>query len=141
MFVPVHGSTQAASFAGSTLVIPCHSAGMSPFIGLDLYILNEGMRKAGYYHSDYIAPGVSNDGLSLKEDEGQLTLPAEVFVTPESAPNKLTFIVLRSGVLSGQMRKFGDELIKFVKDNQFLSVVVLSSTMSPVQRERNTNRL
>jgi len=50
MFVPVHGSGfKPEVFSGSTLVIPCHSAGMSPFIGLDLYILNEGMRKAGYY--------------------------------------------------------------------------------------------
>ena len=66
MFVPVHGtSTKSDVFAGSTLIIPCHSAGMSPFVGLDLYILNEGMRKVGFYHSDFIAPGVSNDGLSI----------------------------------------------------------------------------
>ena len=68
MFVPVHGKPSKPDFAGSTLVIPCHSAGMSPFIGLDLYILNEGMHKAGYYKSDFIAPGVSNDGLSTVPD-------------------------------------------------------------------------
>jgi hypothetical protein len=69
MFVPVHGSTGVKpDFNGSTLVLPCHSAGMSPFIGLDLFILNEGMQKAGYYKSDYIAPGVSNDGLSIVPD-------------------------------------------------------------------------
>lgn len=69
MFVPVNGSTgPKPEFSGSTLVIPCHSAGMSPFIGLDLFILNEGMQKAGYYKSDYIAPGVSNDGLSIVPD-------------------------------------------------------------------------
>lgn len=142
MFVQLPGaSTTSSSFAGSTLVIPCHSAGMSPFIGLDLYILNEGMQKIGYYKSDYIAPGVSNDGLSLSAEEGQLTLPAEIFVSSPLASNKLTFLVLRSGVLSGQMRKFGDELSNFIKTNNFASVVVLSSTMSPVQRERNTNRL
>ena len=42
-FVPVFGSSVKPEFSGTTLVIPCHSAGMSPFIGLDLYILNEGM--------------------------------------------------------------------------------------------------
>ena len=142
MLVPIHGSqAPKPDFSGSTLVIPCHSAGMSPFIGLDLYILNEGMQKVGYYKSDYIAPGVSNDGLSLNQDEGHLTLPAEVFVSGPTSGNKLTFLVLRSGVLSGQMRKFGDELVNFIKSNGFSNVVVLSSTMSPVQRERNTNRL
>jgi predicted ATP-grasp superfamily ATP-dependent carboligase len=114
---------------------------MSPFIGLDLYILNEGMRKVGYYHSEYIAPGVSNDGLSVEPDQGTLTLPAEIYVSPEGAANRLTFVVLRSGVLAGQMRKFGDELVAWVKASDFAGVVVLTSTMSPVQRERNTNRL
>jgi len=114
---------------------------MSPFIGLDLYILNEDMHKVGYYKSDYIAPGVSNDGLSLNPNEGNLTLPAEIFVSAPGAANKLTFLVLRSGILSGQMRKFGDELVSFINSNGFSNVVVLSSTMSPVQRERNTNRL
>jgi len=104
MFVPVFGSTTTTAkpeFSGSTLVIPCHSAGMSPFIGLDLYILNEGMQKAGYYKSDYIAPGVSNDGLSVVADQGVLTLPAEIFVSAPGSVNKLTFMVLRSGILSG----------------------------------------
>jgi len=133
MFVPVFGTTTAKpDFSGSTLVIPCHSAGMSPFIGLDLYILNESMQKIGFYHSDYIAPGVSNDGLSVEADQGVLTLPAEIFVSAPGAPNKMTFMVLRSGILSGQMRKFGDELVGFIKANGFSNVVVLTSTMSPV---------
>jgi predicted ATP-grasp superfamily ATP-dependent carboligase len=105
---------------------------MSPFIGLDLYILNENMQKVGYYKSDYITPGVSNDGLSLSSDEGQLTLPAEIFVSSPSSTNKLTFLVLRSGVLSGMMRKFGDELSNFIKTSGFTNVIILTSTMSPV---------
>lgn len=70
MFVPNYGTQTKPQevFEGSTLVIPCHSAGMSPFIGLDLYILNENMQKVGFYKSDYIVPGVSNDGLSLTAD-------------------------------------------------------------------------
>jgi len=105
---------------------------MSPFIGLDLYILNEGMQKVGYYKSDFVAPGVSNDGLSVVADQGTLTLPAEIYVSAPGAPNKLTFLILRSGILSGQMRKFGDELVHFISSNGFSNVVVLSSTMSPV---------
>jgi predicted ATP-grasp superfamily ATP-dependent carboligase len=140
-FVPVFGSSVKPEFAGSTLVIPCHSAGMSPFIGLDLYILNEGMQKVGYYKSDFIAPGVSNDGLSVVADQGVLTLPAELYVSGPGQANKLTFLVLRSGILSGQMRKFGDELVSWINSNGFSNVIVLTSTISPVQRERNTNRL
>ena len=72
-------------------MIPCHSAGLSPFIGLDLFILNEGMVKIGYYKSDYIAAGLSNDGLSVSDGEGNLTLPAEVY---HSASHKLTFLII-----------------------------------------------
>lgn len=74
---------------------------MSPFIGLDLYILNEGMKKVGFYKSDFIAPGVSNDGLSITQDEGNLTLPAEIFVSSPTSSQKYTFLVIRSGVLTG----------------------------------------
>lgn len=62
-------------------------------------------------------------------------------MSPQGATNKLTFLVLRSGVLSGQMRKFGDELCAFIKNGGFSNVVILTSTISPVSRERNTNRL
>lgn len=126
------------SLAGSTLVIPCVAAGMGPSIGLDLFILNEGLVKLGYYKSEYIAPGLSNDGLSLVEGQGALTLPAEVYY---SAERKVTALVVRSGVLGGRERAFGKELKQFVKSNGFSRVVIFSSTMSPVSRERDTNRL
>jgi hypothetical protein len=110
---PFGTTTPLPNLSGSTLVIPCHSAGMSPFIGLDLFILNEGLVKIGYYKSENIAPGLSNDGLSLVEGgEGSLTLPAEVY---HSAERKLTFLIIRSGVSSGKQRLFGKELIQFVK--------------------------
>jgi predicted ATP-grasp superfamily ATP-dependent carboligase len=88
-------------------VIPCHSAGLSPFIALDLFILNEGMEKIGYYKSNYIAMGLSNDGLSVNEGEGNIILPAEVY---HSAARKLTFLIIRSGVYQGKKRLFGKEL-------------------------------
>ena len=135
---PFGTQTPLPSLAGTTLVIPCVGAGMSPSIGLDLFILNEGLVKLGYYKSDFIAPGTSNDGLSLTEGEGKLTLPAEVYY---SAEKKVTALIIRSGVFGSRQRAFGKELKQFVKSNGFAKVVVLASTMSPVQRERDTNRL
>jgi hypothetical protein len=61
------------------LVIPTHCVGLSSYIGLDLFILNEGMQKVGYFKSHFITAGVSNDGLSEKENEGALILPAEIY--------------------------------------------------------------
>lgn len=48
---------------------------------------------------------------------------------------------MRSSVLHGKMRKFGDELVKFVESSGFSNVIILTATMSPVKRERDTNRL
>ena len=135
---PFGANSPLPNLAGSTLVIPCHSAGMSPFIALDMYILNEGMQKIGYYKSEYIAAGLSNDGLSVNEGEGALTLPAEVFF---SAERKMTFLIIRSGVYGGKERLFGKELIEFIKKNGFSNIIILTSTLSPVSRERDTNRL
>ncbi len=95
------------------------------------------MQKVGYFKSDYIAAGLSNDGLSLTQEEGKLILPAEIYF---SAEKKLTFLIIRSGVNSGKMRQFGDELAAFVKSSGFSNAVILSSTLSPVNRERHSNR-
>ena len=66
MFVSEFGKNQNASvFAGTTLVIPSHAVGLSPHIGMDLFILNEGMTKHGFYKSDHISPMVMNDVLSV----------------------------------------------------------------------------
>lgn len=134
---PFDSSSPLPDFSGSSLVIPCHSAGLSPFIGLDLFILNEGLEKLGYYKSDYIASGLSNDGLSLNDGEGKIILPAEMY---HSAAQKVTFLIIRSGVMSGKHRLFGEELKEFVKKNQFKQVIILSSSLSPVLRERDSNR-
>jgi hypothetical protein len=47
------------------MVIPTHCVGLNAFIGVDLFILNENAQKVGYFKSNAIAPGVSNDGLTL----------------------------------------------------------------------------
>jgi len=60
--VPVYGSGfELSKLKGSTLVIPCLSAGMGASIGVELFVLNEGMTKAGFLKSEYISPNVSND--------------------------------------------------------------------------------
>jgi predicted ATP-grasp superfamily ATP-dependent carboligase len=104
---------------------------------MDLYILNENMVKLGYFKSNNIVPGLSNDGLSLNDNEGNIIMPVEIYQSPD---RKLTFFMMRSSVAHGKMRKFGDELNKFIKDNGFVNVIILSATMSPVKRERESNR-
>ncbi len=110
---------------------------MSPFIGLDLFILNENVPKVGYFVSENTAPGVSNDGLSLKEDEGNLIMPIEIFHCSE---RKLTFFMMRTGALHGKGRHFRDELLAFTKSSGFSNVIILSSTINPVRKERESNR-
>eukprot|EP00350_Pseudokeronopsis_sp_OXSARD2_P011601 CAMPEP_0170544446 /NCGR_PEP_ID=MMETSP0211-20121228/3208_1 /TAXON_ID=311385 /ORGANISM="Pseudokeronopsis sp., Strain OXSARD2" /LENGTH=268 /DNA_ID=CAMNT_0010848103 /DNA_START=56 /DNA_END=860 /DNA_ORIENTATION=- len=114
-----------------------HSVGMSSFIGMDLFILNEGMAKVGYLKSNYISAGVSNDGLSVAGNEGALILPNEIYHQKEK---KLVFLMLRGGVYSGKMRKFGDQMVEFVKTHGFSNVVALTASVSPVRRERESNR-
>jgi len=41
---------------------------------------------------------------------------------------------------ASSLRKFTEELAKFVEDNGFSNVVVMTSTISPVKRERESNR-
>jgi len=138
MFVPAAGQPSQPSFQGTTLVIPCHSAGLSAFIGMDLFILNEGLTKLGYYKSPYIVPGVSNDGHSLSsEGEGTLIMPCEVW---QHAGMKVTFLMFRSGWAEGKTRKFTDELSNWITASGFSNVVVLTSTINPVRRERESNR-
>jgi len=72
-----------------------------------LFILNENLPKIGYFKSKYISPGVSNDGLSVNDNEGKLICPCELFY---SAEKKMTLFVLRSGICAGKMRLFGEEL-------------------------------
>jgi hypothetical protein len=52
----------------------------------------------------------------------------------------LTFLMLRGGAYSGKMRQFCDELIAFTKASGFSNVVVLTATMNPVRKERESNR-
>jgi len=111
---------------------------MSAFIGLDLYILNEGMVKAGYFKSQYIANGISNDGLSVAGNEGQLLLPCEIYTHPTQ---KLTFFMLRSGSTEKRQKHFMDDLTTWAKSVGISQVLIFSACVNPVRAERDSNRL
>lgn len=63
-------------------------------------------------------------------------MPAEFWFSKQY---NLTFFVCRSGVKGG-MRPFTDELIEFIKQIGFANVAILTSTISPIKRERESNR-
>ena len=52
----------------------------------------------------------------------------------------MTFLMVRSGPTGG-IRKFADELVAFIMATDFAKVVLLTATMSPVLRERDSNSL
>jgi len=68
------------------------------------------MVKVGYFKSENTAPGVSNDGLSVTEHEGNLIMPIEIYFSQEK---KLTFFMIRTSHLSGKGHKFRDEIAAF----------------------------
>ena len=138
MFVSEFGKgVQPSVFKGTTLVIPCIGAGMGGCIAMDLFVMNQGLTRIGFYHSDFLASVVMNDThTQTGEPHGKLSCPAEFYVCEE---RKLTFFSLRTGP-AGSMRKFTDELNIFIKAQGFANVVVLTSTMSDCKRERDSNR-
>lgn len=122
---------------GTTLVIGSHGVGLSPHIGMDLFILNAGMERLGFYKSELITPIIINDVLTTAgEAPGKISMPAEIW---HSQQYNMTFLLVRSSVKGG-MRSFTDELIAFVKSCEFANVAVLTATMSPIKRERDSNR-
>lgn len=138
-FVPVFGTTpDLSALSGSTLVLPTFSAGMSPMIAVDLFLLNEKPDKLGYIKSDMIAPLVQMGTLAQAGEAPTLQMPCELFLSKD---RRYTFLVLRSGVVEGKMRAFGDALAEFVAASKFKRVHILTSTFSPVKRERDSNRL
>jgi len=139
-FFPAEGESPdfAAQVKGSTLVYPTLSAGMGPAMAVDLFILNENAKKLGYIKCDYISPLIANDALSLDgQEDGSLQLPCTLF---QSADKRFTFFILRSGVVSGKMKEFGLALAEFIVKGGFSRITILSSTLSPVKRGRDTNK-
>ena len=111
---------------------------MSSMVAIDLAILNDGMQKVGYYKSEFVSPFIINDVLTTPDSQlGQMSMPIEFWLT---ADGKKTFMVVRSGVIGGQMRNFSEQLRDFVSSHGFSDVAILTATMSPVKRERESNR-
>jgi predicted ATP-grasp superfamily ATP-dependent carboligase len=137
MFVPTAIISPPHDFKGHTLVIPTHCIGLSSYIALDLYILNEGLVKVGYFKIINLAPGVSNDGLSLNENEGNLILPCEIYSSNE---RKITFLMMRGGPVHGKMQKLADDISKFARLSGFTNLIILTASMTPVRRDRDSNR-
>ena len=122
---------------GTNLVIGSHGVGLSPHIAMDLFILNNGMERLGFYKSDLINAVVVNDILTpAGGTPGQISMPAEFWISKE---HNVTFLLVRSSV-KGDMRTFTDELVAFVNSVGFAGVSILTATMSPIKRERDSNR-
>lgn len=138
-FVPVFGSSHDPSiFKGSTLVLPTTSAGMSSNIAADLFVMNEGAIKVGYLRSAMISPMVQNDVLSVEgAPPGQMQMPVEVFVSQDK---RYTFFIFRSGIVGGKMLEFGQVFTAFVGSLGFTDIKILTATVSPIKRERESNR-
>ena len=84
-----------------------------------------------------MSPLVINDIMRLSnEGPGKMTMPCEIWQSPD---NKTTLLVMRTGTESGKARHFADELVNFTVAQGFSNVVVLTSTISPVKRGRDTN--
>ena len=123
---------------GSTLVIPCIGMGMASSIAADLAILNDGMTRIGFFKSEYISPVIINDSLTLAGAQpGQIQMPAEFWL---NADGSKTFLVIRSGITEGNMRRFCEQFVAFCKEVGFINVALVTSTGSPVGRERQSNR-
>jgi len=138
-FVKVFGTNHDLSGCkGSTLVLPTSSAGGSAMLAIDMYILNGGVTKLGYIKSDMFSPSVINDTLTVAgAPTGQVQMPVEIFLTNDK---KYTFIVFRGGVSGGKMKEFGTAFGLFLMTVGFTDIKVLTATVSPVKRERESNR-
>lgn len=64
-------------------------------------------------------------------------MPAEFWL---SADGSKTFLVVRSGINEGGMRRFSEQFTTFATQCGFKNVAIVTSTGSPVSRERQTNR-
>lgn len=138
MFVPIHGTEfDATRLRNTTMVLPSQCAGLSSHIGMELFILNNNMQRVGFYKTDFLAPVVMNDNMTLAgQPMGQISMPAEIWFSEERA---MTFLMVRTGPCGG-MRKFADELVAFIMSTDFARVTLLTATTSPVSRERDSNR-
>ena len=64
-------------------------------------------------------------------------MPCEIYVSNDK---RFTFIIFRSGVVGGKMLEFGSAFTALVESLGFSDVKILTATVSPIKRERESNR-
>jgi len=66
-----------------------------------------------------------------------MQMPVEVYVSKDK---RYTFFIFRSGIVGGKMLEFGQVFVSFVASLGFSDVKILTATVSPTKRERESNR-
>mmetsp|Transcript_2330 Transcript_2330/g.6486 ORF Transcript_2330/g.6486 Transcript_2330/m.6486 type:complete len:278 (+) Transcript_2330:66-899(+) len=133
------GNNGLTSFEGQTLILPTVTIGNVGQIALDYLIatlLNrttgEGVkdgdciRKVGYIVHDSVLPLVGNNAFENRDAgaNGALSLAVEVF---QIAAKKITIIQQRSPVRKNENRTYAVDLGRWIKENKFLRVVLLTT--------------
>lgn len=79
-------------------------------IAADLFICNDCKGPAGYLKSEYFSPVVQNDTLRIDDEAskpGTIQMPVTLY---KSSDNRYTFLLMRTSVTHGNMRRFGAAL-------------------------------
>ena len=66
-----------------------------------------------------------------------MQMPCEVFVSNDK---RFTFIIFRTSIVGGKMLEFGQVFTALVASLGFTDIKILTATMSPIKRERESNR-
>jgi hypothetical protein len=77
MFIKDEGFGSEPIFEGHSLVLPSLSTGSSPILGTDLFLVNQGYKRAGFFYSKYISPIVGADILALENPNHGVSLSCE----------------------------------------------------------------
>ena len=86
-------------------MIPSNSIGNAPLMGVDLFMIDSGFQRVGFFKSKHIAYLVGSS--IFDEDSSQVSLSNEVWGNESS---ELVFLNIRSGIVSGRLRLFYEEL-------------------------------
>ncbi|KAJ2159391.1 hypothetical protein GGF46_003055 [Coemansia sp. RSA 552] len=117
------GAGVGATLKGSTLVLPTVSVGNVPQLAVDLLINTLRARQIGTIDSPSLAPMSGRSGFDHQPT--QRAVPLEVY---QSADAKWTIVQQRSMPLARHHRLFAQEMMDFIKQQEFGRVVLLTSS-------------
>ncbi|XP_032875315.1 proteasome assembly chaperone 2 isoform X2 [Amblyraja radiata] len=118
----------AVNLRGLVLVMPVVSVGNVGQLSVDLIISTLGLPRVGYIHSDGLVPVVGNDPYATtSENSSEMCTSCEVYA---SADRKLAVLQIRSPIVQGKQRSFRQQILSWIKENEFSRVVVLSSSFA-----------